>query len=56
MVLEAVSMRFGVVPEDVVHIVHAITTREALRALHRQAITVPDLATFREALRLAKSS
>ena len=54
MVLEAVSMRFGVVPEDVVHTVNAFTTRETLRALLRQAITVPDLAAFQEALRLAK--
>jgi len=56
MVLEAVSIRFGVVPEDVVGAVHAITAQETLRTLLRQAIAVPDLVAFREALRLAKSS
>ena len=54
MVLEAVSIRFGVVPEDVVGAVHAITAQETLRTLLRQAIAVPDLVAFREALRLAK--
>jgi len=55
MVLEAVTVRFGVVPEEVAQAVNAIETRETLRSLLRQAMTSPNLEAFREALRLAQS-
>ena len=54
MVLETVAIRFGSVPEDLIHTVNSITTRDTLRGLHRQAITVPNLDAFEEALWLAK--
>lgn len=56
MVLEAVAARFGVAPEEIVQAVNAITARETLRSLLRQAVTGADLVAFREALRLARGS
>ena len=54
MVLETVAIRFGSVSEDLIHTVNSITTRDTLRGLHRQAITVTSLEAFEEALWLAK--
>jgi hypothetical protein len=55
MLLEAVSARFGELPDDVVQAVNAIETEETLRSLLRQAILCTDLATFRAALRKKNS-
>ncbi len=55
MLLEAIAVRFGVAPEEVVQAVNTIEARETLRSLLRQAINCADLEAFREALRLARS-
>src|SRR5262249_6798798 len=51
MLLEAVAMRFGEVPEDVTVTVQRLETVEPLRGLLRQALTCASLAAFRDALR-----
>jgi len=50
MLLEAVSSRFGVVPEDMVLEVNALESRTLLKILLRQAVVCADLAEFRKAL------
>jgi hypothetical protein len=56
MLLEAVDARFGGVPVDVAQAVNTMQVPQNLRLLLRQAIILPDLAAFREALRTAEPS
>ena len=51
MLYEAISSKFGAVPEDISKKVKSIGERETLRALLRQAILSETLDTFREALK-----
>ena len=50
MVYEAVSSRFGVIPEDIARGINAIADRVVLRTLLRQAITCRDLEAFGQML------
>jgi hypothetical protein len=56
MVLEALKEKFGIVPNDMIQQVHAISLREHLKELLRQAIRCPDLESFKEMLSKALSS
>jgi predicted transposase/invertase (TIGR01784 family) len=51
MVYEAVSSRFGIIPEDIVREINAVEDRAVLRSLLRQAISCEDLQTFRQMLK-----
>ena len=46
-VLDALSIRFNPVPEDIVQIVKQMTERNALKQLHRAAIQAETLEAFR---------
>ncbi len=50
MLLDALSTKFGTIPEDISGAVSDITDRESLKVLHRKAITCPDLKSFRKEL------
>jgi len=50
LILEAVSSRFGTVPEDMALKVNALDSRALLKILLRQAVVCADLAEFRKAL------
>ena len=49
-VLEALAVRFGMVPYEVEEQVRRIRGGKTLEGLHRKAILVESLETFREAL------
>ncbi len=55
MVQEAVSARFGPVPEDIVEEIGRFDNRDILKLLHRQAIACSDLTGFRKALQEARN-
>ncbi|OQY57114.1 MAG: hypothetical protein DRR08_01315 [Candidatus Parabeggiatoa sp. nov. 2] len=50
MVLELLEERFGIVPNDIMEQIHAISIRKHLKALLRQAIRSPDIDSFQEML------
>ena len=49
-VLEALEVRFGMVPYEVEEQVHRIRGRKTLEGLHRKAILVENLEAFAEVL------
>jgi len=51
MVYEAVSSRFGLIPEDIVREINGVEDRAVLRSLLRQAISCEDVETFRRILK-----
>ena len=55
-VLEALDERFGIVPGDMIEQIRAISLREHLKQLLRQAIRCPDMESFKEMLSKALSS
>jgi predicted transposase YdaD len=55
MVLEAVRVRFGEVPDDITAAVQQQEARSRLHTLLRQAMTCPSLDAFRDALRTGQS-
>ena len=54
-VLEVLDERFGIVPGDIIQQVRAISLREHLKQLLRQAIRCSDLESFKEMLLKALS-
>ena len=55
-VLEVLDERFGIVPSDMIEQVRAISLREHLKQLLRQAIRCPDIESFKEMLSKALPS
>jgi len=55
MVLEALKEKFGIVPSNIIEQIRAISLREHLTELLRQAIRCPDLESFKEVLSKALS-
>jgi len=55
-VIEVLDERFGIVPSDMIKQVRAISLREHLKQLLRQAIRCPDMESFKEMLSKALSS
>jgi hypothetical protein len=56
MVLEALKEKFGIVPSDMIQQIRAISLRDHLKQLLRQAIRCSDLESFKEMLSKALSS
>ena len=56
MVCEAVTTRFGTVPDDILAAVRRLEDRETLHALLRQAIICPTIDALREALPTVQGS
>jgi hypothetical protein len=54
MVQEAISSRFGNVPEDIAREIDGFENRDILKVLLRQAIVCSDLTVFRKALKEAR--
>jgi hypothetical protein len=55
MVQEAISSRFGTVPEDIAGEIERFEDRERLRVLLRQAVVCRDMEAFRNALAAARN-
>jgi hypothetical protein len=55
MVQEAISSRFGTVPEDIAGEIGRFEDRERLRVLLRQAVVCRDMEAFRKALAAARN-
>jgi len=55
MLQEAVSSKFGFVPEDIVSQIHGVKNRELLRKLLREAVVCSDLNGFKKALQEARA-
>jgi hypothetical protein len=53
MVQEAISSKFGLVPEDIVNDIRKLKDRERLRGLLREAVVCSDLNGFKKALQEA---
>ncbi|MCD6507556.1 hypothetical protein J7M22_13150 [Candidatus Poribacteria bacterium] len=54
MVLEALSVKFGVLPLDLIQRIKSIQVREILKQLHRTAVIARDLDQFRRELEKVK--
>jgi len=54
-VIEIIEERFGIVPTDINQQIRAISQREYLKQLHKQAIRCPDIDRFNEMLLKAVS-
>jgi len=50
MVLKAIDVRFGMVPNEVVETIHGISQQDVLENLLTQAIISPDRGSFKEIL------
>jgi len=50
LLLEALQVRFGTVPERMVEAINEIGQPETLKFLHKQAITIASLAEFEQLL------
>ncbi|HDN27608.1 MAG TPA: DUF2887 domain-containing protein [Thioploca sp.] len=50
MLLEVLEERFGIVPKDLIKQIRAISLRDHLKQLHRQAIRCPDMEGFKDML------
>lgn len=55
MLQEAISSKFGFVPEDIVSQIHGFKDRELLRKLLREAVVCSDLNGFKKALQEARA-
>jgi hypothetical protein len=55
MVLDALDVRFGIIPTDIIEQIRNISKREWLKSLHRQAILCSNLESFKEMLSNALS-
>ena len=54
-VLEVLEERFGIVPIDIMEQIRALSLREHLKQLHKQALRCPDIDRFQEMLSKAVS-
>jgi hypothetical protein len=55
MVVDALDVRFGIIPTDIIEQIRNILKREWLKSLHRQAILCSNLESFKEILSNALS-
>ena len=55
LILEAIDERFGSVPEEIASNIRSIRDSNRLSALHRYAISCPDLEAFRSRLTAPKA-
>jgi hypothetical protein len=55
MVLDALDVRFGIIPTDIIKQIRHISKREWLKSLHRQAILCSNMESFKEMLSNALS-
>ena len=55
MVVDALDVRFGIIPTDIIEQIRNISKREWLKSLHRQAILCSNLESFKEILSNALS-